>query len=78
MRLLNEELTERHFKGALGLRDHLRRLATPSASKRVHRLVRWMGHAPVYPKPRLSVPSQSGTPYPCLLREQPATVPNEA
>ena len=36
-----------------------------------------MGHEPVYPKPRLSVPSQGVTPYPYLLRDRPTTVPNE-
>ncbi|GAB3729381.1 hypothetical protein GCM10027594_11450 [Hymenobacter agri] len=36
-----------------------------------------MGHEPVYPKPRLSVPGQGVTPYPHLLRDRPATALNE-
>ena len=36
-----------------------------------------MGHEPVYPKPRLSVPGQDVTPYPYLLRDRPVTAPNE-
>jgi len=34
-----------------------------------------MGHEPVYPKPRLSVPGQGVTRYPYLLRDR--TAPNE-
>jgi hypothetical protein len=45
--------------------------------KRVRRLVRLMGHEPVYPKPRLTLPGQGVTPYPYLLRERLATAPNE-
>ncbi len=77
MRLLDEEFTQHNFKGVLGLRDHLRLAGHPVNEKRVRRLVRLMGHEPVYPKPRLSVPGQGVTPYPYLLRERPATAPNE-
>jgi putative transposase len=77
MRLLDEEFTQHNFKGVLGLRDHLRLAGHQVNEKRVRRLVRLMGHDPVYPKPRLSVPGQGVTPYPYLLRERPATAPNE-
>ena len=56
MRLLNEEFTVHNFKGVLGLRDHLRLTGHIVNEKRVDRLVRLMGHEPVYPKPCLSVP----------------------
>ncbi|MEJ7664172.1 MAG: IS3 family transposase [Hymenobacter sp.] len=56
MRLLDEEFTRHNFKGVLGLRDHLRLAGHAVNEKRVRRLVRLMGHEPVYPKPRLSVP----------------------
>jgi len=77
MRLLDEEFTQHNFKGVLGLRDHLRLAGHAVNEKRVRRLVRLMGHEPVYPKPRLGVPGQGVTPYPYLLRERPATAPNE-
>ena len=77
MRLLDEEFTEHNFKGVLGLRDHLRLAGHVVNEKRVRRLVRLMGHEPVYPKPRLSIPGQGITPYPYLLRDRPATAPNE-
>ena len=77
MRLLDAEFTQHNFKGVLGLRDHLRLAGNQVNKKRVCRLVRLTGHEPVYPKPRLSVPGQGVTPYPYLLRERPATAPNE-
>ena len=77
MRLLDEEFTQHNFKGVLSLHDHLRLAGHTVNEKRVRRLVRLMGHEPVYPKPRLSVPGQGVTPYPYLLRERPATAPNE-
>ena len=77
MRLLDEEFTDYHFKGVLGLRDHLRLAGHAVNEKRVQRLVRLMGHEPVYPKPRLRVPGQGVTPYSYLLRDRPATAPNE-
>ena len=61
----------------LGLRDHLRLAGHAVNATRVRRLVRLMGHEPGYPKPRLSVPGQGLTSYPYLLRDRPATAPNE-
>ena len=75
MRLLGEEFTDHNFKGVLGLRDHLRPAGHAVNEKRVRRLARLMGHEPVYPKPRLSVPGQGVTPDPYLLRDHPATAP---
>ncbi|MGI4740523.1 MAG: IS3 family transposase [Janthinobacterium lividum] len=77
IRLHDEEFTLHNFKGVQGLRDHQRLAGYLVNEKRVRRLVRLMGHEPVYPKPRLSVPGQGFTPYPYLLRERPATAPNE-
>ena len=77
MRLLDAEFPEHIFKGVLGLRDHLRLAGHVVNEKRVRRLMRLMGHEPVYPKPHLSVPGQGVTPYPYLLRDRPATAPNE-
>ena len=56
MRLLDEEFTTHNFKGVLGLRDHLRLAGHAVNAKRLRRLVRLMGHEPIYPKPRLSIP----------------------
>ena len=77
MRLLDKEFTDHHFKGVLGLRDHLRLAGHAVNEKRVRRLVRLMGHEPVYPKPRLSVLGQGVTRYLYLLRDRSATGPNE-
>lgn len=61
IRLL-EEYTRLSFKGAVGMRDHLR----------------LMGLQTVYPKPRLSVPGAGGTRYyPYLLGERVVKAPNE-
>ena len=57
--------------------DHLRLARYVVNEKRVRRLVRLMGQEPVCSKPRLSVPGQRVTPYPYLLRDRPATAPNE-
>jgi len=76
MRLLDEEFTDHNFKGVLGLRDHLRLAGHVVNEKRVRRLVRLMGHEPVYLKPCLSVSGQGVTRYSYLLRDRPATTPN--
>ena len=77
MRLLDKEFTWHNFKSVLGLRDHLRLAGHVVNEKRVRCLVRLMGHEPIYPKQRLSMPGQGVTPYPNLLRDRPATAPNE-
>ena len=77
MRLLDEEFTDHNFKGVLSLRDHLRLAGHAVNAKRVRHLVRLMGHEPIYPKLRLYIPGQGVTPYPYLLRDRPATAPNE-
>jgi putative transposase len=77
MWLLDEGFTLHNFKGVLGLRNYLRLADHLMNPKRVRRLVRLMGHEPVYHKPCLTGPGQGVTPYPYLLRERPATAPNE-
>ena len=77
MRLLDEEFPQHNFKSVLGLRDHLRLAGHAVNEKRVRRLMCWMGHESVYPKPRLSVLGTGITPCPYLLRDSPATAPNE-
>ena len=77
MRLLDEEFTRHDFKGVRGLTQYLRLAGYLVKEKRVRRLMRLMGHEPVYPKPRFTVPGQGVTPHPYLLRERPATAPNE-
>ena len=77
MRLLDEEFADHNFKGVLGLRAHLRLAGHTVSEKRVRCLVRLMGQEPVYPNPRLSVPGQGITPCLYLLRDCPATAPNE-
>lgn len=62
MRLLDEEFMQHNFQGVFGLRDHLRLAGHLVNKKRGRRLVRLMGHEPVYPRPRLSTPGQGVTP----------------
>lgn len=76
MRLLDEKSTRHNFNSGRWLPGHLRLAGYLVNEKRVRRLVRLMGHEPVYRKPRLSMPGQAVTPYPYLLRERPATAPN--
>jgi len=76
MRLLDEKFTVHNFKDVLGQRDHLRLAGHTVNEKRVRRLVRLMGHEPVYLKPCLSVSGQGVTRYSYLLRDRPATTPN--
>ena len=77
MRLLDEEFTHHNVKGVPGLRDHLRLAGHAVNETRTRRRVRRMGHGPVGPKPRLSVPGQGTTPSPYRRRDRPATAPNE-
>jgi putative transposase len=68
MRLLDEQFTRTPFYGVPKMTAWLRTRGHQVNPKRVRRLLRLMGLEAVYPKPRLSIPSQEHKHYPYLLR----------
>jgi putative transposase len=68
MRLLDEQYTATPFYGIRRMTAWLRRRGSVVNHKRVRRLLRTMGLAAIYPKPRLSQPAEGHTIYPYLLR----------
>jgi putative transposase len=68
MRLLDEQFTRTPFYGVPKMTAWLRMQGHQVNPKRIRRLLRLMGLEAVYPKPRLSIPSQEHKHYPYLLR----------
>lgn len=68
MRLLDEQYTAAPFYGVRRMTAWLRSLGYAVNPKRVRRLLRQMGLAALYPKPRLSQPAEGHVIYPYLLR----------
>jgi len=68
MRLLDEQYTATPFYGIRRMTAWLRSRGNAVNHKRVRRLLRTMGLAAVYPRPRLSQPAERQTIYPYLLR----------
>jgi len=68
MRLLDEQFTRTPFYGVPKMTAWLRTQGHQVNPKRIRRLLRLMGLEAVYPKPRLSIPSQEHKHYPYLLR----------
>lgn len=68
MRLIDEEYTRHPFYGSPKITAWLRRQGYSVNHKRVERLMRTMGIAAIYAKPRLSKPGQGCHVYPYLLR----------
>ena len=69
MRLIDEQFMETPFYGTRQMTWHLRRQGHIVGRKRVRRLMRRMGLAAVYQKPRTSVPHPGHTVFPYLLRD---------
>ncbi len=67
MRLIDEEYTRHPFLGSRRIREWLCDRGYPVGRNRVHRLMQLMGIEAVYPKPKLSQPSQAHKVYPYLL-----------
>ncbi len=67
MRLLDEEYTRRPFYGIRKMTQFLIGQGHGVNHKRVARLMRLMGLAAIYPKPRLSAPDKQHRKYPYLL-----------
>lgn len=68
MRLLDEQFTRTPFYGVPKMTAWLRTQGHQVNPKRIRRLLRLMGLEAVYPKPRLSIPTQEHKHYPYLLR----------
>lgn len=58
MNLIDEQYTRMPFYGVEKMTEWLRRQGFPVNPKRIRRLMRLMGLAAVYPKRRLSIPSE--------------------
>ncbi len=67
MRLIDEEFTKHPFYGARRMKTRLRNQSYWVNRKRVSRLMRLMGLAAIYPKPRLSWNGSDHKVYPYLL-----------
>ena len=65
---IDKQYTKRPFYGVERMTAHLQREGWPVNPKRIRRLMREMGLAAIYPKPRLSLSNQDHPRYPYLLR----------
>jgi len=70
MRQIDEQFLETPYYGSRQMVRHLRRQGYCVGRKRVRRLMRKMGLAAIYQKPRTSDPHPEHRIYPYLLREQ--------
>jgi putative transposase len=78
MRLLDEQYTKTPFYGVARMTAWLRQQGYAVNPKRIRRLLRRMGLEALYPKPRLSLPSdEEQRRYPYLLRGRAVTAVNE-
>jgi putative transposase len=69
MRVIDESFLEMPWYGSRQMMRHLRRLGHDVGRRRVRRLMRKMGLAPIYQRPRTSDPHPEHRVYPYLLRD---------
>lgn len=77
MRVVDELFLDEPYLGSRQMRKRLRRLGYEVGRHRVRRLMRLMGLAAVYQRPRTSVPHPQRSVYPYLLRGMAITRPNQ-
>jgi putative transposase len=77
MRLIDEAFIEAPWYGARQMARHLRRLGWCIGRKRVRRLMRKIGLAPIYQAPKTSEPHPQHKIYPYLLRHMTIERPNQ-
>jgi putative transposase len=77
MRLIDEQYLKSPFYGARQMARHLRRQGYTVGRKRVRRLMRKMGLAAVYQRPRTTIPMKDHVIYPYLLRDMKIDRPNQ-
>ena len=68
MRVIDEQFLETPYYGSRQMTRHLKRQGYCVSRKRIRRLMRKMGLAPIYQKPRTSEPHPEHRIYPYLLR----------
>jgi putative transposase len=77
MRLIDEAFLEMRWYGARQMARHLRRLGWCIGRKRVRRLMRKIGLAPIYQAPKTSEPHPQHRIHPYLLRHLTIDRPNQ-
>jgi putative transposase len=77
MRVIDEEFTRHPFYGVERMAAYLGRQGWSVNVKRVRRLMRQMGLAAIYPKPKLSQAHPDHRVYPYLLRDLQIVRPNQ-
>jgi putative transposase len=77
MRLIDAQFLETPWYGSRQMARHLRREGYTIGRKRVRRLMAKMGLAPIYQRPRTTVPHPEHRVYPYLLRDRVIDRPNQ-
>ncbi len=77
MRLIDAQFLETPWYGSRQMARHLRREGHAVGRKRVRRLMGRMGLAPIYQRPRTTVPHPEHRIYRYLLRDLVVTRPNQ-
>jgi putative transposase len=77
MRLIDAQFLETPWYGSRQMARHLRREGYTVGRKRVRRLMAKMGLAPIYQRPRTTVPHPEHRIYPYLLRDLVIDRPNQ-
>ena len=77
MRLVDAQFLETPWYGSRQMARHLRREGHTVERKRVRRLMAKMGLAPIYQRPRTTVPHPEHRVFPYLLRELVIERPNQ-
>ncbi|MGI4941949.1 MAG: IS3 family transposase [Janthinobacterium lividum] len=77
MRLIDAQFLETPWYGSRQMMRHLRREGFAVGRKRVRRLMARMGLAPIYQRPRTTVPHPEHRVYPYLLRNMVVDRPNQ-
>ena len=77
MRLIDTQFLETPWYGSRQMARHLRREGYTVGRKRVRRLMAKMGLAPIYQRPRTTVPHPEHRIYPYLLRDLVIDRPNQ-
>jgi putative transposase len=77
MRLIDAQFLETPWYGSRQMARHLRREGYTVGRKRIRRLMAKMGLAPIYQRPRTTVPHPEHRIYPYLLRDLVIDKPNQ-
>ena len=77
MRLIDAQFLETSWYGARQMARHLRREGYAIGRKRIRRLMAKMGLAPIYQRPRTTVPNPEHRIFPYLLRDLAIGRPNQ-